>query len=481
MVANWNLQKNYAEYIYFHDYVRAFLFPQKTGESVKIEDQNIVCFFKHRLSYGSICLEKLNGDKMSSLLAGIYLYHFPNNIWVLVFETSNTNDDNPDQNKDINAPLISTGGELLLFNNMFRRVYPAYFEKDNPFEQMKGNDFPKSVSIISDSFEFSETYSLDDVFLDTMTPVTNDNLKNRLYPVYKSPVTELLNSFWGEDNGTQIFYPILDDRMLVHSYVAFKDDTTEMVNRDQDDIYFSHFMYVDNPGNNYSYDKQFICDLMQKHEYTRWKHYRTRMGFTRYSSAFMYFGNKGFCYRPFVSMYFQMFLLTTYYRASLIRFSNEIAEIAKDFPEKLKRNIPDELPYRLRDLHTRFMKFMNVHWFTEITNQDQGIEIYQKMKDAFELEPMYEQVKDEIGRADELVELIHQQKIERFQDVATKIGLRFALLAVIIGYFGMNFTEVKFLNCYVWNNFYVFGAVTTVIVILLCVCFKIYKNECRKE
>jgi len=478
----WGFQKNYAEYIYFHDYVRSFLFPKEQkpddGNRGKNSEENIVQYYRHLLTNAIVSIESLEGKMISAILAGIYLYRFPNNIWILVIETSNTKDDvEVDETKNevtMNDGLISRGEQLLLFNNMFRRVYPAYFEKDNPFEQMTQNEFPKSVSISSDEISFSETYSLESVYLNSIPPspgVSGD----RHYPVFHSPITALLGSFF-EMKVENKMYPILDDRMLVHSYVAFQSDVKNVATIEQDDIYFSHFMYIDNPEFGYRYNKSFILSLMQQHEYTRWSHYRTRMGFTRYSSMFMYFGHYGYLYRPFVSMYFQMFLLITYYRSSLIRFSNEIAEIAKDFPTG-KKDMPKKLKTDLRGLHTRFMKFMNVHWFTEVSNQDQGIEIFQKMRNAFELEPMYEQVKDEIARADELVELIHQQKVERFQDAAGKIGLTFAFLAVLTGFLGMNFTEIEPLKSMLWNNLYVFLAVFAIVVILIFFSCKKIKKE----
>jgi hypothetical protein len=481
----WGLQKNYAEYIYFHDFVRAFLFPKAPkldeGNQDKNIEENIVQFYRHQLTDAIVSIESLEGKEISAILAGIYLYRFPNKIWILVIETSNTKDDEEGdevKNENTNDSLISRGDQLLLFNNMFRRVYPSFFEKDNPLAQMKTNEFPKKVSIVSDDFSFSETYSLDTVYLKPI-PSSQGADGERHYPVFKSPITALLGSFFNL-NEEKKMYPILDDRMLVHSYVAFQSDVKDMVTLDQDDIFFSHFMYIDNPDFGYRYNKSFILNLMQKHEYTRWTHWRTRMGFTRYSSMFMFFDHIGYVYRPFISMYFQMFLLITYYRASLIRFSNEIAEIAKDFQTENK-DIPKKLKTDLRDLHTRFMKFMNVHWFTEVSNQDQGIELFQKMRDAFEIEPMYDQVKDEIERADELVELIHQQKIERFQDSAGKIGLTFAFLAVITGFLGMNFTEVEYLRNNFWNDFNVFKAISVtvvgpMVVIFMWICFKIIKK-----
>lgn len=443
---DWNLQKHYAEYIYFHDYVRAFLFP-KDNNSLNCQnntDQNNVRLYRRPVQNGMVSIQNYHRQILSAMLAGIYLYRFPNNIWILVFEVTNNLDDaatpgNAPVNPDT---LVGRGRDLLMFNNMFRRVYPAFFEKDDPFAQMAINEFPLKVSIVSDEFEFTKDYRPLDVTLKALVSKEGACDEHRHYPSFESPATCLLESFFNLKNSQAKLYPILDDRMLVHSYVAFQSYVKDMVGTsEQEDMYFSRFLYVDNPESGYRYDSSFIRDLMQKHEYTRWKNYRTRMGFTRYSSMFMFFGHVAYLYRPFSSMYLQMFLLITFYRSSLIRFSNEIAEIAQKFSSSNDDNYRDT-KHTLRDLHTQFMKFMNIHWFTEVTNQDQGIEIFKKMRDAFELEPMYKQVKDEIERADELAELIYHDKVERFQTNFSKIGMSFAIAALLTGFFGMNFAQL---------------------------------------
>ena len=229
---------------------------------------------------------------------------------------------------------------------------------------------------------------------------------------------------------------------------------------------------------------------MEKQRYARWDHLDTRIGFTRHSTVFQYFGHYDFLYRPFVSMYYQMFLLITYYRARLIRFSDEVARIADKFPAEdnksndLSRNCKKEL----RGLHTRFMSFMNIDWFTEVTNQDQGIEIFKLMREAFELEPMYSQVKDEIERADELAELYHNREIEKFnkrvQDIGVKaglVGLIIGSLAIITGFFGMNFGMIVNIwgenNQVFWGTTVGLGALTVIAALILCGVISFTKKD----
>lgn len=473
---DWDYAQNYAEYIYFHDYVREFLFSgQANGKSKKniLEKKNkeTVKFYEYKLEETPVIqLEtivktddktKQKLKKMSAFINGIYMHIYPGEIGILVIETSNIPDTASEKRLEINFNfennIISNGEDLLLFHNMFRRVYPAYFEKkdfkendecgeedkNREFTQIRNQEFPKSITI--KALEIDEAYPISKTHL-----VKNPN--GKYYPILSRHITKLLDVFFASNSTTKKhnndqapkYFPILDDRMLVYSYAAFHSYVKKEIEEESRDIFFSRFMYVDNSDRNYRYNRKFIRPLMNKHTYKRWEHYNIKIGFTRYSAAFQLYGHEPIVYRTFVSMYYQMFLLITYYRARLVRFSGEVADIADKWPhgEDKSRALPANLRDSLRDLHTRFMRFMNIHWFVEVSNQDQGIEIFQLMRKAFELEPLYKQVKDEIERADELVELIHNEKIERFNRYAGCIGIFIGVSAILTGFFGMNFEMI---------------------------------------
>ncbi len=450
---NWDLQRNYSEYIYFHEYIRSFLFPfssDENGKREKREEDDAVSFYRYDfkgIPITTLQFFRNQGEKPSEVAAvinGVYAFIYPGDVGILVVETSNTADRCLTKEEKAllkKFPMVSTGSDLLYFNQMFRRLYPAYFEKDDPYQQIKNNEFPALLTIkeYQNGKSVSEISSQkgEDGFLSVY--MKKEENGDKAYPVFQNHIKPLLTTLLGEGVA---YYPILDDRMLVYCYVAFQK-CFENTSKHDKDIYFSHLLFVDNPGKDYRYAREFTENLIREHTYERWSHYGTKIGFSRYSAAFLYFGYEAFLYRPFVSMNFQMFLLATYYRARLVRFADEIATIAKKWPTSSEnKKLLEALKRDLRVLHTEFMRFMNVHWFVEVTHQDQGIELFHLIRKAFQLDTMYSQVKEEIERADDLVEVLHNENVEKFNTTAGHIGVLFGIIAILSGYFGMNFDQV---------------------------------------
>ena len=462
----WEYQQNYAEYIYFHDYVRSFIFPSQKDIDEDLKDEKSwKCshFYKYQQEEPVICkMETVKDHKpfeLSAMVNGIYMHRYPGNIGILAIETSNTSDKDEWREKldarfYIENNFVKTGEDLLLFNNMFRRVYPAYFEKGNFSEQVDNSEFPKSIKftdVDGKEIGFGDKKTSSGFKFSDMENIHFFNAKEgrKYYPTPAQYVIDLVEHFLNLQTKGNIpnFTPVLDDRMLVYSSLAFDNLNQYPILPGSRDIFFAYFLYVDNldyAGKEYRYDAAFTEQLLKDATYNRWINYETRMGFSRYSAVFQYDSYLECLYRPFVSMHYQMFLLNVYYRARLIRFSDEVARIAEKWtPEVSKHSqLPTQIKKEHRILHADFMQFMNVFWFVEVTNQDQGIEMFQKMRQSFALEPMYEQVKDEIERSDELADLFHNEKVERFNTKAGIIGGIIGVLAVLTGFFGMNFSGI---------------------------------------
>ena len=460
----WPLRQNHAEYVYFHDYVRNFLFRVEDDPASARSKSDGVCgesqvrFYRYELETPLVAeVLTFEEKRLSALVLGIYMHLFPCGIGVLSIETSNEPDDESwlekaDCRFRRENRIVSDGEDLLLFHNMFRRLYPAYYEKDRIDQQMRGNEFPLSVTfrdIYGKPFDFRGMekgvgLSKDD-FERTCFRKTPNSREDRKEPSKHYPtlsaryVTGLVDSFLGAQSGEDMnFSPILDDRMLVYSYVAF--DGLDGFHRDDRDIdvFFSHLLYVDNPAENYRYEPGFTEALLERAGYRRWKHWKTRIGFSRYSAVFQYDGHMLFLHRSFVSMYYQMFLLVTYYRARLIRLSDKMSSLSGHIGDEEDKALDEDLKKKFRHSRKLFVKFMNIEWFTEVTNQDQGIEIFDLMRDAFQLEPMYKEVKEEIERTDELMDLYHRDKLDRFGEMAGKVGLFVGFLATLFGFLAIN-------------------------------------------
>lgn len=86
-----------------------------------------------------------------------------------------------------------------------------------------------------------------------------------------------------------------------------------------------------------------------------------------------------------------------------------------------------------------FLKFSNVWYFRELTNQDQGIEMFDMHRRAYELDELHQHVKEEIEKLDEHIRMEQARKLNRWIVILT-------IVAALVGFFGMNFEFDWFKN-----------------------------------
>jgi len=260
----------------------------------------------------------------------------------------------------------------------------------------------------------------------------------------------LINRFVGQTNGYEL---LLDNRMFVYSFISLiGQKPTTSLQRENHNIWFSRYMYVDFAGNEYEYDREFTNELMKDNIYKRWRHFGTLYGFSRYSSVMSMFG-KGFflnkLFTDFQSMYYQMVLVAYFYRATLVDFSSRLAKMTRHLQD---RKFSDE---KFSDIRKDFVTFTNIYWFEELTNQIQGVEIFNHYKTALNLPALYQKVKEEIERAAEL-EAINQAEANEKKNRYIGISAFFvAILALLIGFFSMNFEVSQYVdlkNSSSWYN-----------------------------
>jgi len=167
---------------------------------------------------------------------------------------------------------------------------------------------------------------------------------------------------------------------------------------------FSLALYVDeesdsyDAANGYAYDQQFTQELLEKHQYNRWNDIGTYMGFCPYASVFMGYG---YFFKNVISpthvpyVYGRMFIEALHYRNTLAHFDRHITAATNDLVTN------KQFSHQFRDLRKEFIQFTNHYWVRHLTPQVQGVEIYQMISQSLDLSGSYEQVKDQMERADE--------------------------------------------------------------------------------
>ncbi|MBU2548101.1 MAG: CorA family divalent cation transporter [Proteobacteria bacterium] len=436
----------YQEYIYFHTYVRDLLYPRNTSADGSEKGVRYYSYRPGRVPEinGVFGLDYSHQDEGTANrrirtlhypLTHIGLHTFSNRIGILALQITQEAD------QDLRTAAFwrqccrlpefrekhLTARDALYFNQLARRIYQTFRAQKDMAE------LPEKVWLRLNGETADRVHEFQDDDFRFLGAAINKN----------SIIKDLIDEFiTGRAGGQETHRDLLDDRLVVHSFWALAGSRPET--RDAEDALdelFARFMYVDNPGAGYAYDRDFITGLMAPLTYNRWRNAGTRFGFTRYSDVCLGFG--GFTvdelFPHFNSMYYQMTLVALYYRASLIDFSHQVAVASRELIEGPAQVIRRD---RFIELKKEFMLFTNIYWFKELTNQDQGIELFDYYKRAFNFDEMYDQVKEEIDRADSYLEILQNNRYNDLTRKFTHGGALLGIMAIVTGYFGMNFNEI---------------------------------------
>ena len=133
-----------------------------------------------------------------------------------------------------------------------------------------------------------------------------------------------------------------------------------------------------------------------------------------------------------------MFGLLLMVRATILKFSSEVSEIAKKIDNK---NISDDVS----ELYKRYIQFVNGFYFREITAKDQGLELYEKALDILSIPREIKDLDAEIDELHKYIEIKQRKVVEKANEKTNKklekIQLYGGVLlgtSVLTGFFGMN-------------------------------------------
>ncbi|MBE6686186.1 MAG: hypothetical protein E7591_03045 [Ruminococcaceae bacterium] len=197
-----------------------------------------------------------------------------------------------------------------------------------------------------------------------------------------------------QNKKTFYIYPALDDRMFtfcvvcngeaVAHYTRTAKNGKYMFETDDNmsmDLY--EFAFVDPAGECSCRDFKMRSDLLEKHIYRRWLSYGTL--FTVVNHSFMTVSSFKPTCNSALTQYFQICCLSLAQRASIINFQREATALSRTI-EKQGKTIRVKLITRILDLQERFIAFQNQLCFTEISSQEQAIDLYAMIKKAFFIE-----------------------------------------------------------------------------------------------
>ncbi|MDP4089895.1 MAG: hypothetical protein Q8930_11575 [Bacillota bacterium] len=207
------------------------------------------------------------------------------------------------------------------------------------------------------------------------------------------------------------------DRLFTYSYMCLHEsEWNENIDLSEIIEEFYKFQYVlpEDYGSTFAPDYRGIKD----NTYTRWKY--SIYGFSRESGVVFSSERESFNSTKlpnyYETMYFYIFLLAFYQRISLILFSQELMTSEKGKIENLKQ---------------RFTRFTHFSWFGQITNSEQGMDIWKRWQRAFDLPQLFDEVQKEYSEFYDYTVARGQEKINFLLIIIYVVSLVFSAMALL--------------------------------------------------
>jgi len=394
--------KDYNEYIYFYKHVQDALF------STKETTDSISKYYEYDYKNGSYSIESNKGIYVLEL-DRLSLRTFINtNVAILSFNLKNTK--------------YYKQNDILAINDFGRRIYPPFLGQ-NFTQETKNAILAHSLTLTLDQKEYQEDFT----YFDTL-----GNLKQHSFmPKF---IQKLLEKNF--DDFTKI-KPIIDDRMFVISQYNNDSivnslkilDYKERYTYETDEWWYK-YIFIDGDSKTCQ-SKDMTQKLIKESSYDRWVEEGTLFGISRYSFVAVtgnQFGNDVLL-AHMQTMYFQIFSLLLAYRASIIKFSDDIQNITSK---------TDTLTQETQQLYKNYLNFLNKLYFKEVTAQEQGIELYNQAMKVMEIDKYMKDLDHEINELHSYVTMVEEKKRNKKLDDISLYGGTLLFASIITGFFGMN-------------------------------------------
>lgn len=398
----------YNEKNYFYPFVHRVLYDSGKDSAPIIKHYERVESIADNPSLEYVISVKANGNSTYRLkISSIVLDIFSTGTGVLIFYTKN--------------PLYSDLKDIKRIQQYGRRVLPPFMGKETLVEESKFAELADSITIEGlrgPSYRYFEDFT---------SYKAGDDWRPARF----------INSLI-EDFSSQIeIQPVTDDRMFVMSFVIdnnLSSRATTNFNKsflNSDDAY--SLIFVDSADPTCQNDAMRI-KLLEESLNPRWQKYGTIYGITRYS--FIMLVNSGappYLLDHFNTMYARMVELVLIQRASILRFSGEVTHLSR-----LSKDTEENLVKKISDFYKAYIQFVNQIYFREITAQDQGIELYDKLQEKMRLKDQVKDLDDEISELHQYATILEDAERNESLKNLTILGTIFLIPTLVTGFLGMN-------------------------------------------
>lgn len=328
----------------------------------------------------------------------------------------------------INLNLYSTGVGVLSFY-LYNTRYP-----DIPsilsINQYGRRVFPPFIADVQNRDELAHELSFDG-----LNGVYSENFSGYNNGVRSNTPASFITKMVKEVAGNITLQPVVDDRMFVLCWYKndewsdkYVDDFNGFLHQDED---WYKLVFVDNAGSPSCQNDGMRFDIIQAATYERWQKWHSLYGVSRYSMV--YLTNSGcpdYLISYFETEYARMAELVLMQRATVLRFSAEVTDISN-------MSAGSGFTERVSSLYKEYIRFENQIYFREVSAQDQGIEMYQKLYGAMNIKEQVEKLDDEIEELHNYVALREDLRTNRIMSLLTWITTIFLPVTVVTGFFSM--------------------------------------------
>jgi len=407
------LQDLYSEKNYFYEFVHSVLYDTGEENSIlkhfeRIEPQ------EREVSY---IISKRNDKTYTLKVDAINLNLYETGVGMLSFFLKNERHDQKDKD------------DILKINQYGRRVFPPFYKDIE--EKIETAEYISIEGLTGSPDRYKEDFKswIKDGKLDKK-PWTPACFINNL-------ILDLSDSFE--------ITPVIDDRMFVNCWYGNDDLVKEFKSCDKEglDTFFKEndfwykFIHVDMSKMTCQND-ELRLNILNKLTYKRWQKEGQLYGVSR--SSFVFLSGEGDFHKNILAvymrtMYSRIVELILFQRASVLRFSDEVTHVGQ--LSKVK-SVDKHLISRISSIYKEYIRFTNQIYFTEVTAQDQGIELYNLISETLNIQKYIDGLNKELNELYQFVSLVDDRIRNKNAEKLNILAAIFFPAALITGLFGMN-------------------------------------------
>jgi hypothetical protein len=423
----------YAEFVYFHPFIRRFLY----GDPYNPDNEKALHICQ-RTDVKTVQITLRKGQTYQFNVDRIHLYLFNIEATLLVVEISSTN--------LANAPLCHI--ENLL--DQFRHAYPPYWDKDG------AGHSPKTVIFFDENQDqlAQSEYNNQQHYLDFVEKHQTSPVAYHWSFLLKPFVPRTLQKSNKKSNN--ISYEQIEDERIPHmAFLAF-DKITSLSKGD-----LMRLAFADEEGgsNTLPCSTLFSEDFEAKYCYDRFwenpeyqgKNPQHNWMTTRYlccGYAFTMIGQGGGFFTDvtagavahFRHHYFQMGLIAHFHKAALLMLWDELAQAVAKFRKEhqSRQQFHDEV----RDILEKLLHFTHRYWFTEVSNQIQAKELFDMWSKHLGNRELFDRIMKEAQDAHQYLEMDEQKQQTETTVRLTVVATLGLAIIFTLGFFGSNPTNL---------------------------------------